>query len=69
MREPTKLELKEFEEACRILRDLGNKGFETYVADSVFYLMVGPSHDEQLKKAQQHIRASHFVENCGGGGW
>jgi hypothetical protein len=70
MREPTPQEIAKFKRACKALDELGKAGFHLYLANDTMNLMVGPSHDDRMLTAQQHlVRESHCISGAGGGDW
>jgi len=62
--------LKKFRQIAHLMRDIGDAGFQLYVAGSGrLYLMRGPSHDDAGEPMRDNIVASDGVPCISGGDW
>lgn len=59
-----------FQEACRLLRELSDAGFDIYVSGSgSVNLMVGPSHDRDGRPLRESVLERELVPRMSGGDW
>jgi hypothetical protein len=65
----TKEDKAKFQEACRMLDELGQKGFGLYLANDTMNLMTGATHDERGRPQQENSAECAHISGAGGGDW